>query len=82
MSAVAQRECLEAMTAGMVAVEQPPEQSVATVHEPVARPRDDAARMIDGCDCPVTGTMKTEAIMCLRRSRHCHESGDRNGHRK
>jgi hypothetical protein len=70
------------MTAGVVAVEEPPEQFVATVHEPVARPRDDAARMIDGGDRPVTGTMKTEAIMCLRRSRQCHESDDRNSRRK
>jgi hypothetical protein len=69
------------MTA-VVAVEEPPEQFVATVHEAVARPRDDAARMIDGCDSPVAGAMKTEAIVCLRRSGHCHESGDRNGHRK
>ena len=70
------------MAAVMVTVEEPPEQSVATVHETVARPPDDAACMIDGSDRPVTSTMKTEAIMCLRRNGHSHESDGRNSHRK
>jgi hypothetical protein len=70
------------MTAVMVAVEEPAEQPIATVQEAVARPHNSATRMIDGCDRSVAGTMKTEAIMCLRRSGQCHQSDGRNGHRK